>query len=116
MNKAVTIFSLSLMLLASAAAIADDPVMIRIYNDSAEDIVVSVYDMNAQPPEPVIANQRINGFAWISASVAAGAVGKGHVKWVARNVDPSFHSCGSKEMHGVANDALVYVSVDSSCR
>ena len=116
MNKAVTVFSLSLVLLAGAAAVADDPVTIRIYNDSAEDIVVSVYDMNEQPPEPVIANQRINGFAWIAASVTAGAVGKGHVTWVARNVDPSFHSCGSREMHGVANDALVYVSVDSGCR
>lgn len=116
MNKAVTIFSLALMLLASAGAVADDPVTIRIYNDNAEDIVVSVYDMNARPPEEVIANQRINGFAWIAVSVAAGAVGKGHVKWVARNVDSSFHSCGYQEMHGVANDALVYVSVDSSCR
>ena len=116
MNKAVTIFGLSLMLLASAVTVADDPVTIRIYNDNAEDIVVSVYDMNAQPPEAVIANQRINGFAWISASVTAGAVGKGHVKWVARNVDSSFHSCGYREMHGVANDALVYVSVDSGCR
>jgi hypothetical protein len=116
MNKAVTIFSLSLMLLASAAGVADDPVNIRIYNDNAEDIVVSVYDMNAQPPEAVIADQRINGFAWISVSVAAGAAGKGHVKWVARNVDSSFHSCGYQEMHGVENDALVSVSVDSSCR
>jgi hypothetical protein len=116
MNRAATIFSLSLLLLTSAAAVADDPGTIRIYNDNAEDIVVSVYDMNAQPPEAVIANQRINGFAWIAASVTAGAVGKGHVKWVARNVDSSFHSCGYREMHGVANDALVYVSVDSSCR
>jgi hypothetical protein len=117
MNKVVTIFSLSLMLLAGAVAVADDdPVNIRIYNDNAEDIVVSVYDMNAQPPEAVIANQRINGFAWISVSVAAGAAGKGHVRWVARNVDPSFHSCGYQEMHGVENDALVSVSVDSSCR
>ena len=104
------------MLLISSAAIADDPVTIRIYNDGADDIVVSVYDMNAQPPQAVIFNQRINGFAWIAVSVAAGAVGKAHVTWVARNVDPSFHSCGSKEMHGVADDALVSVSVDSSCR
>jgi hypothetical protein len=116
MNKAVTILGLSLMLLAGAAVVADDPVTIRIYNDNAEDIVVSVYDMNAQPPEAVVANQRINGFAWIPVSVTAGAVGKGHVKWVARNIDPSFHSCGSQEMRGVTNDALVYVSVDSSCR
>ena len=71
---------------------------------------------SAQPPEAVIANQRINGFAWIAVSVSAGAVGKAHVTWVARNVDSSFHSCGSQEMHGVPNDALVSVSVDSSCR
>jgi hypothetical protein len=116
MNKVVTIFSLSLMLLVGATAVADDSVTIRIYNDNAEDIVVSVYDMNAQPPEEVVADQRINGFAWIAASVTAGAVGKGHVKWVARNVDSGFHSCGHQDMHGVANDALVYVSVDSSCR
>ena len=116
MSKAVISFGLPLMLLVTAAAVADDPVTIRIYNDDADDIVVSVYDMNARPPEAVIANQRINGFAWIPVSVTAGAVGKGHLKWIARTSDPSIHRCGYREMHGVANDALVYVSLDSSCR
>jgi hypothetical protein len=116
MNRAGVILGLSLMLLAGAAAVADDPVMIRIYNDDADDIVLSIYDMNAQPPEAVIANHRINGFAWIPISVTAGAVGKGHVKWIARTVDPSFQRCGYQEMHGVENDAMVYVSVNSSCR
>jgi hypothetical protein len=115
MSKAVFVFGLSVMLLASAAAVADDPVTIRIYNDNADAIVVSVYDLNAQSPEAVIANQRINGFAWIPISVTAGAVGKGHVKWIARNVDSGFHRCGYQEVHGVANDAVVYVSVNSSC-
>src|SRR5882757_2736013 len=116
MSRAVIILSLSLMLLAGATAVADDPLTIRIYNDDAEDIVVSVYDMNAQPAEAVVAQQRINGFSWIPTSVTAGAVGKGHVIWIARNIDSSFHRCGHQEMHGVANDALVYVSVNSSCR
>ena len=116
MNRAFIILGLSLMLLASAEAVADDSVMIRIYNDDADDILLSVYDMNAQPPEAVIANQRINGFSWIPILVAAGAAGKGHVKWVARTVDPSFHRCGYEEMHGLENDAFVYVSVNSSCR
>jgi hypothetical protein len=115
MRKAVVTLGLSLMLLASAETVADDPVMIRVYNDDTDDIVLSVYDMNAQPPEAVVANQRINGFAWIPIFVTAGAVGKGHVKWVARTVDPNFHRCGYQEMRGVANDALVYVSVNSSC-
>jgi hypothetical protein len=116
MNRTFIILGLSLMLLASAEAVADDSVTIRIYNDDADDILLSVYDMNAQPPEAVIVNQRINGFAWIPILVAAGAAGKGHLKWVARTVDAGLHRCGNKEMHGLENDALVYVSVDSSCR
>jgi hypothetical protein len=115
MSKTVTILGLSLILLANAAAIADDPLTIRIYNDEADDIVVSVYDMNAQPPEAVVANQRINGFAWIPISATAGAVGKGHLKWIARTVDPGFGRCGYQEMRGVPNDAMVYIFANSSC-
>jgi hypothetical protein len=114
-SRAVIILILSLSLLASAADAAGDSVMIRIYNDGADDIVLSVYDMNAQPPEALITNHRINGFAWIPASVTAGATGKGHVKWVARTVDPTFQRCGYQEMRGVTDDALVYVSANSSC-
>ena len=115
MNSAARTLSLSLMLLVSVAALADDSLMIRLYNDGADDIVVSVYDMNAQPPEAVIFNQRINGFAWIPVSVTAGAVGKGHVQWTARTTDSDFRRCGYQEIHGVANDAMVHVSVNSTC-
>jgi hypothetical protein len=116
MSQPVILVSLSLMLLAAAAAIADDPVMIRLYNDDADDIVVTVYDMNAQLPGAVLANQRINGFSWIPLSVTAGAVGRGDVKWIARTAEASFHRCGYQEMHGVANDSFVRVFANSSCR
>ena len=115
MIRHTILVSLSLMLLAATAATADDPVTIRIYNDQAEDIIVTVYDMNAQPPEAVLENQRINGFAWIPVLVAAGAVGNGHVKWIARTAEASFRECGYQEMRGVANDSFVYVSANSSC-
>jgi hypothetical protein len=36
MSNAVFILGLSVMLLVSAVAVADDPVMIRIYNDDAD--------------------------------------------------------------------------------
>ncbi len=110
------ILGLSLMLLASAESVADDSVMIRLYNDDPDEILLSVYDMNAQPPQAVIANQRINGFAWIPVLVAAGAAGKGHLKWIARTVDPGLRRCGNKEMHRLENDAFVYVSVNAGCR
>jgi hypothetical protein len=116
MNKMVIIVGLSLMLMVRAVAVADDPVMIRMYNDDADAIVLSVYDMNATPPDTVIVNRRINGFAWIPISVTAGAAGKGHVKWIARTVDSTFPRCGYREVPGAANDVLIYVSVNSSCR
>ena len=113
LSKVAIFVGLSLM---SAAAVADNQVSIRIYNDEADDIVLSVYDMNAQPPATVVAEQRISGFAWIPASVTAGAVGKGHLKWIARTVDPDFRRCGYREMRGVESDALISVSANSSCR
>jgi hypothetical protein len=117
MNQRFIVLSLSLsLLLGGAAAIADDPVMIRIYNDGAEAVVVSVYDMNGQPPGAILSNQRINGFAWISVPVSAGTVGKGHVKWTARTADTSSRKCGYRDMHGVASGAFVYVFANSSCR
>ena len=116
MNKPVTILGLMLTMLVSVSAIADDPVMIRVCNDDASDIVVNVYDLNAPPAEALVATQRINGFAWIPVSLTAGAVGKGDLRLIARTADPSFHQCGIKEVHGVANDAAVYISANSSCR
>lgn len=116
LNITAMALGFSLMLLVSAAAVADDPVTIKIYNDDADAVVLTLYDMNAPPGEAEIASQRINGFAWIPFVVNAGVVGKGHLKWIARTVDPSFRRCGSREVHGVANDAMLYVSANSSCR
>jgi hypothetical protein len=115
-TRPTILVSLSLILLAATSARADDPLTIRIYNDDADDVVVTVYDMNAQPPEPVVANQRINGFAWIPVSVAASVVGNGHVTWIASTAGASFRRCGYQEMRRVANDSFVYVSANSSCK
>jgi hypothetical protein len=112
-SKVVILIGLSLI---SAAAVADNQMTIRVYNDEADPIVVSVYDLNAQPPAEIVAGQRVNGFAWIPVSVTAGAAGKGHVKWIARSVDPDFRKCGYREMHGVANQAVLSVTANSSCR
>jgi hypothetical protein len=114
----VTLLSLPLMLmllLATAALADDDLVTIRIYNDGAEDMIVSVYDMNAQPPGAALANRRISGFAWIPVSVTAGAAGHGHIMWTARIAGASSHSCGYQEMRGLASDDSVRVFADSKC-
>jgi len=113
-SRRAMILGLMLTMFVSATVVADDPLMIRIYNDDADPIFVSIYDMNAQPPEATI-GERINGFAWIPFSLAAGAAGKGDLQLVARTADPSFHKCGYEEVRGVENDAAVYISANASC-
>jgi hypothetical protein len=115
MRRPVTILGFMLMLLTGTAAVGDT-LTIRVFNDSADAIVATVYDMNAQPPAAAIVDQRINGFAWIPVSVTAGVVGNAHVRWIARTADASFRRCGHRERRSLANDATVHISADSSCR
>jgi hypothetical protein len=114
--QAVILLGLSLTtMLLTTAARADDTVSLRIYNDGTDNMVVTVYDMNAQPPGAVLASQRINGFAWVPVSVTAGAVGNGHIMWIARTAGANLHRCGHQEMRGLANDDSVRVFADSKC-
>jgi hypothetical protein len=105
---------LGLMLLAANTAMADT-VTIRVYNDGSDDIVATVYDLNAQPPGIAIANQRISGFAWIPVLVTAGASGFAHVRWTATVADTSFRRCGHQDRRGLTNDSSVRVFAESGC-
>ena len=109
------ILGLALMLLGTTATFGDDTVDVRVYNDTAEEIVVTVYDMNATPPEPVLVRQIIYGFAWFPASLTPGIEGDGHVRWSAETTGTSFHRCGRRERRGLTNEATLRVFTDSRC-
>jgi hypothetical protein len=109
------ILGLALMLLGTTAAFGDETVDLRVYNDTADEIVVTLYDMNASPPEPVLVRQIIEGFAWVPASVTPGIEGDGHVRWSAETTGTSFHRCGHQERRGLTSDAMVRVFTDSRC-
>jgi hypothetical protein len=114
-GKPIKILGLALMLLGTTTAFGDETVDIRVYNDTAEEIVVTLYDMNASPPEPVLVRQIIEGFAWVPASVTPGIDGDGHVRWSAETTGTSFHRCGHQERRGLTSDAMVRVFTDSEC-
>jgi hypothetical protein len=105
---------LALMLFTTTTAIGD-MVTIKIRNDGSDDIVATVYDMNARPPGVAIANQRINGFAWIPVLVTAGNSGNAHVRWIATAGDASSRRCGQQDRRHLANDASVRVFANSRC-
>jgi hypothetical protein len=105
----------ALTLLGTTTSLGDATVDLRVYNDTAEQIVVTLYDMNATPPQPVLVRQIIEGFAWFPASVTPGVGGDGHVRWRAESTGTSFHRCGHRERRGLTSDAIVRVFADSSC-
>jgi hypothetical protein len=115
LGKPAVILGFLLTLLAGATAVADDMVSIRISNDDTDDILVTVYDMNADPPGAVIVRQRINGFAWIPVSVVAGRAGFGHVQWTATSAVPGVRLCGQHDTRGLGNDEAVSVFANSPC-
>ena len=111
----IKILGVALMLLVTTTTFGDDTLDVRVYNDSAEEIVVTLYDMNATPPDPVLVHQIIYGFAWVPASLTPGRDGNGHVKWRAETTGASFHRCGHRERRKLTNDATIRVFAYSRC-
>jgi hypothetical protein len=101
--------------LTGSKTFGDDQLDIRIYNDTADEIVVTVYDMNAGSPRLVLARQVIDGFDWLTTSVTPSIASDGHVRWVARTIGMAFHRCGYGESGGLRTNAMVKVFTDSRC-
>jgi hypothetical protein len=115
LGQPAVILGFLLALLLGTTAFGDDMVSLRISNDDADDILVTVYDMNADPPGAVIVRQRISGFAWIPVSVIAGRAGFGHVRWTATSAVTGQHRCGQRDTRGLGEDDAVSVFADSPC-
>lgn len=114
-RELVRILGLALLLLATRDVFGDDTMNIRVYNDTEDVIAVTVYDMNATPPEPVLMRQIIDGFAWMPVAITPGREGKGHVRWSAETTGASFHRCGHAERRGLGTDAMLHVFTNSDC-
>ena len=111
----VIILSVSLMLLLTTAAVADDTLAIRLYNDGADDIVVTVYDMTVGPNAIVLSHARVNGFTTIPLSFAPDAAGRANVSWTAVTAGANGRKCGHADHLGLRDSASVTVRADSNC-
>jgi hypothetical protein len=97
------------------AAFGGEGVQVRITNDGTQDVVVTVYDMNAQPQRILLQNARINGFTSVPVSAIGDAAGRANLSWTATSTDAASPKCGHDSTTGVSNDAAVNVHADSSC-
>ena len=119
LGQPAVILGLVLTMLVSATAAGDetvaDNVTLRIRNDDIDPVLVTIYDMNADPPGVMVVRQTISGFAWIPVSVTADEAGTGHVRWTATSASAGPRLCGHHGDRDLGNDDFVQVFADSPC-
>jgi len=104
-----------LLLGAGTAALAGDGLTITLNNNTTGNLLVTVYDMNAQPPQKVISGAVINGFASIRISIAADDSGHGHLSWRATTVDRDMRRCGHHDKPKLNDGDTVHVYANGEC-
>jgi hypothetical protein len=105
----------SLPLSLAGTAFGGEGIQVKITNDGTQDIVVTVYDMNASPQKIVLQNARINGFTSVPISAIGDANGRANISWTATSADSNSPRCGHGSPAGLGNDSSVSVHADSSC-
>jgi hypothetical protein len=110
-----TALILALPLLMIGTALSGEGLQVKITNGGTQDIVVTVYDMNAQPRAILLQNARINGFTSVPVSAIADATGHANLSWTTTSTDGTSAKCGHDDTSGLRNDSAVNVHADSSC-
>jgi hypothetical protein len=109
------LLTLAIPLLMTGTALGGEGVQVKITNDGTQDIVVTVYDMNASPRAILLQNARINGFTSVPVSAIADATGRANLAWTATSADTTSTKCGHADTLGLGNDSAVSVHADSCC-
>ena len=103
------------LFLAGTAALAGDGLTITLNNNTTGNLLVTVYDLNSQPPQRVLAGEVINGFASIKISIAADDAGRGHLSWTATTVDRDMRRCGHHDKPKLNDGDTVHVYANGEC-
>jgi len=88
---------------------------ITISNDTSTNILVTVYDLNANPAQRILSGQEMNGFATISVSVTPDSSGQGHLSWSAVTVDRDMRQCGHNDKPNLNDGDTIHVHADDDC-
>jgi hypothetical protein len=101
--------------MSCGTALGADGIMITVDNDSSDNLVVTVTDQNANPPQLVLASRTVYGSASLTLSITADESGHGHLSWTARTLDPDMRKCGHKDKPNLNDGDTVHVHADGDC-
>jgi hypothetical protein len=111
--------SIALLFLLSLSTVgamgAGDGLTIKITNDSSDNILLTVYDQHARPPQKVMASTPVYGSASLTVSISADSRGKGHLSWTAVSMDPNMRMCGRGDTASLNDGDTISVHADGDC-
>jgi hypothetical protein len=113
--KRITLIGALGVWVSTSVVAGDGGLTITISNDSTSNLLVTVYDLNTDPAQKILASQVINGFATVSVSVSADDSGHGHLSWSATTVDRDMRQCGHRDKSDLNDGDTVHVSADGDC-
>ena len=111
----LTITLASLWFGLSSVSAFGEGLTITISNDTSDNINVTAYDRNTNPPQMVLASRRIYGSASLTVSISADSFGQGHLSWTATTIDRDMHMCGHNDEPSLNDGDRVNVHADSDC-
>jgi hypothetical protein len=101
--------------MVAGVALGSDGISVKVTNDTSNNVVVTVIDMNDNPEQVLVSNQTIYGFASLSIRVSPDASGYGHIRWTATSGSAGSRACGHKERDQLSAESIVHVSAGDSC-
>ena len=104
-----------LLVLISASAFGGGGLIVTIANNTTENLLVTVYDLNTSPVKRVMSDQTINGFASLPVTIAADDSGEGHLSWTATTVGRDMRMCEHNDTANLNDSDTVNVSADAEC-
>jgi hypothetical protein len=106
---------LTFWLICSSASGGDDILTITIYNNTSDNLLVTVYDQNTSPAQRVLSTTAIYGNASLPVSISPDGSGMGHLSWTAMTIDHDMRKCGHNDKSGLNDGDIVNVHADSDC-
>jgi hypothetical protein len=104
-----------LFFLGSPLVLGGDGLTITINNDSSDNLLVTVYDRSATPPQQVMSRTPIYGNASLTVSIAIDSSGHGQLSWTAMTADHDMRQCGHGAKANLNDGDTVNVHADSDC-
>jgi hypothetical protein len=98
-----------------AAALGDGGVGIRLLNNTPDSLIVTLVDLNTQPPQRVLSGDIINGNAYLDLSVTPDSSGRGRIAWTTTSVDPDMRRCGHHVRSGIRDGDTIRVHARRRC-